>query len=418
MRKAWRAIRSVYYWPSEIVRHLYNLARHGPDSWYRVTAPWIINRGYPDAAVGNRRARPAGWYHFRHQFTFTGEHVIFNIDYARRAADVKGLALIFFMGMGDYFFSTPLIRALKQRYPDLPIIAFASRNAGQVNSPLLEQLLKADPNINEVRAFDGRQTRRYKNYDYRDALRQVPSGYLALPVLYDHLPDTQHRVTSLFETFGLKPPNEPPPPLLHLPPSPPPHVAELLEKIKRLAGQQGARGIVFMQLDARSSHYNYPYADNLTQGLVERGYFVVSASSLSSPPAACHMLDFKQFAIMDSIYLLKLLRNAFSEMYIVSVASVFWSVSAGFGIPNLGMQHFPDDAMHNYWYPNITVITHRPYPKLPAKKQIPAKPGDYELDGRGLAVFLPDYVLKNFDIMISESLHGSQQEIMAQSLRA
>jgi hypothetical protein len=139
----WRCVRAVYYWPGQIVLHLIRLARRQPDDWYRITAPWIVNRPYPAVDESKRRTRPASWHRFSHQFTFADEHVRFDIDYARRAGDVKVLALIFFMGMGDCFFATPLLRALKARHADLPILAFASKNAGQVNSPLLGGLKPA-----------------------------------------------------------------------------------------------------------------------------------------------------------------------------------------------------------------------------------------------------------------------------------
>src|SRR5262249_25235694 len=158
---------------------------------------------------------------------------------------------------------------------------------------------------------------------------------------------------------GLPVPAEPPVPVIPLPPSPAPHVARLLESIKQRCSHPNVRGVTFLQVDARSSNYVYPHADELAAGLAERGYFVLSASKLAKPPLLSHVLDFREFKLMDSIHMLALLREAFTDMRIVSVASVFWSVSAAFGIPNLGMQHFPDDAMHNYWYPNITIITHR-----------------------------------------------------------
>jgi hypothetical protein len=403
----WRAFRALYYWPTKWVAHAIRLSSHGADRWYRIKAPWIINLSYPQIDPAKRGSRPASWHQFRHHFTFDCEQARFNIDYAIKAGEVRGLALMFAMGAGDYFFSTPIINALRKRYPDMPILAFATRNAGSVNSPLVGELLGGNPDVNDVRYFDGRQTRRFENYDYSDAMRQAPANYLAIPVFCEHSPTTRHRVISLFETFGLEPPPIAPPPLIHLPPTPAPHIVHLLERIKQQGAQHGLKGVAFLQVDARSSNYTYPYADDLALGLCDRGYFVLSASKLARAPAMSHELDFKEFALMDSIYLLKLLRENFTNMQIVSVASVFWSVSAAFGIPNLGMQHFTDDAMHAYWYPNITVITHRDYPRLSPAARFLARSGDYALDANGKAVFGPGFVLDCFD----RALRGSRSPL-------
>jgi len=394
---AWRAVRLVYYWPAQLVMHIIRVARHPADSWYRITAPWIVNRPYKPATGRRLVNLSAGWYHFRHKFTFDREHMQYNFDYAQQTGGVKGLALLFALDAGDYFYLAPLVAALKARYPQWPIIAFATRNAGEVNSPLIFELLRNDPNINEVRFFDGKQTRNFKNYDYSDAHRQTPPGYLAVPVFGEHLATNRHRVASQFETFGLPLPNTVPLPLVHLPPLPPPHVFQLLERIKQQCTKQAKRGVAFLQVDSRSSHYTYPYADELASGLSDRGYFVLSASKLKNPPPASHVLDFGEFALMDSIHLLKLMQDEFADLRIVSVASVFWSVSSAFGIPNLGMQQFRDDAMHNYWYPNITVIAHRDYAGLPVPARFLADAEDYTLDARNNAVFAPDFVLECFD---------------------
>jgi hypothetical protein len=396
-RRIWRFVRSIYYWPGMIGLHAIRLIGHRQDDWYRITAPWIRNRGYPDKV--ERRPRLPGWYHFRHRFTFDYEYMKLNIGYATEAGDVKGLALMFAMGAGDYFFATPLLAALRNRFPQLPIIGFATTNAGEVNSPLLPELMRHDPNLNEVRLYDGKQTRRYKNYDYSDAVRLAPPNYLTMPVFGNHLPSQRHRVISLFECFGLEMPATVPVPLIHTPSPPPPHVLQLLSSIKQQVSRQGAKGVVFLQADSRASHYSYPEIDELASGLSERGYFVLSASKLGRSLPCAHTLDFKEFALMDSILLLKLLKEQVEDTRIVSVASVFWSVSAGLGIPNLGMQHFPDDAMHNYWYPNITVITHRDYPRLPAPVRFLAGAEDYKLNDNGYAVFNPGFVLSCFDMM-------------------
>jgi hypothetical protein len=411
----WRAIRALYYYPVRIALHVFFVARHRPDEWYRIAAPWIPQIPYP--ALQESKPRPASWYHFRHHFLFRLENLRINLDYACRAADVKGLALLYAMGAGDYLFTTPLLAAIKQKYPQLRIIAFGTKNGGEANSPLVPDLLQTDPNIDEVRLFNGKQTRDFRNYDYSDAVRQVPPGYLSIPMIGDHWPETRHRVISQLAIFGLTPPVLSPPPILHLPDVPAPHVVQLLEKIKQQVARRNLRGVVFLQVDARSSNYIYPQVDALAAGLAARGYFIVSASKLVRAPEASHVIDFSQFALMDSIHLLKLLRDDVAELRIVSVASVFWPISAALGVSNLGMQHFPDHAMHAYWYPNITVITHIDYPKLSPAARFLARGENYTYNERGYAIFNPDFVLQCFDTAQNAGARGSAQENPDQPVR-
>ena len=271
-RGVWLALRSLYYWPAQWLTHAARLASLPSDPWYRITAPWLPSAAKKSLQVDQKHRTPH-WYQFRHQFTFADEHVVFDLDRAVQSADVKGIGLIFFMGMGDYFFATPLIGAIKKRFPHLPIIGFASKNGGDVNSPMLAELLRTNPLIDKVHIYDGRQTRRYKNYDFSDALKEIPDHYLAVPVLYEHREGTKHRLHSLFETFGLEKPETLPTPLLYLSPSPPPHVVNLFERIEGECRAQNLKGIVFLQLDSRSSHYTYPYTQELAEGLSQQRIF-------------------------------------------------------------------------------------------------------------------------------------------------
>ena len=128
---------------------------------------------------------------------------LYDIARVRRSRPVDGLALIFFMGAGDYLMATPFIRALRAAHPDLPLYAYASSHADLVNSPLVIQLLQANPLIDRVIPYRGRPRSYWLDYDFSDALCSVPEGFVVLPVVYETNPIIYHRATALLETFGL-----------------------------------------------------------------------------------------------------------------------------------------------------------------------------------------------------------------------
>jgi hypothetical protein len=396
-------VRGIKYFaaPLMVVLQSFRIAMHGQVNWYKIQGrSRAIQQGF--SAIRARLPQTKNHYHFKHTFTYIDEHVRFNIDKALSQSEVRGVALIFFMGMGDYFYTTPLIAALKQRYPSLPFIAYVSRHISQFNNPSVALLLKQNPHIDTVIEYDGKAHSFFKNYDYTDALKYVPADHLAIPVLYEHLPKTSHRVLSLFDTFGVDTPAQLPLPQIYTPPKPAPHVEKLLEKIMTCCRENKARGIVFMQLDMRSSRYSYPSGDQLATGLEKRGYYVISASKLTAESPMHHQLDLSTFSIIDSIHLLKLLRDHFPTTYTVGTISVFWSISSGFDIPTLGLHHFIDPSMHNVWYPNTHVITHYDYEHIPADKKFIAFPDDYTINRRGQVDFHPNFVLRCFDEFSNE----------------
>jgi hypothetical protein len=155
--------------------------------------------------------------------------------------------------------ATPLLGALRKAFPELPVHAYASTSLGQVNSPLVAAQLAANPCVAKTFRYPGRHaTDRgsvaafWKNYDNSAALPDVPEHFLVLPVLYDLDPIVPHRVTSLFDTFGLPPPWPVP-----VPPLPRQNLSDraeaVLDRIHAGAHAFQASGIVCCHFDARSS---------------------------------------------------------------------------------------------------------------------------------------------------------------------
>lgn len=338
----------------------------------------------------------ANWYKIN-RMLYRGEHVFYNISNAVKANPaVKGVALVFFMGIGDYLYTTPMIEALKKKFPNLPFYGYVSKHFDRNNSPIVGTLLQTNPNIEKVFYFDGfRNPLVWKNYNYEDALKSIPQDFLVIPVYYQYGPKVRHRAINLFKTFslpyGVKKPA--PVPIFYFPEEPAAAVKETLNKIIPFAKKR--KGIVFLQLDSRGSSYTYPYTDDLIRRLIRQGYFVASVTPSAVVDEDFCQIDIKKFTFNQSCHLLSLLKQQ-KDMYIIAVNSVFWAASAGLDIPNLGLQHWIDKKVHNLWYPNITVVTDYLYKDLPKDKMIMAKEQDYTRHNKKIINYNADFIMSCF----------------------
>lgn len=334
------------------------------------------------------------WYRIRRPL-YRHEHVYYDFDKALSAnKDVKGIAFVFFMGIGDYLYTTPVFDALKKKYPNVPFHAHVGAQFDRNNSPLVGKLLETNPNFDKVYYFDGsRHPLIWKNYNYENAFKNIPEGFLAVPVYYDYNVRVPHRVKSLFETFGLPTPEETPAPVMYFPAQPSAVVNEELERISRKAA--GKKGLIFLQLDSRGSNYTYPHVKDLAQQLIGEGYVVLSVTRCGLQDENYVEIDIKKFSINETWHLLSLLKEKF-KVYVIAVNSVFWAASAGLKLPNLGLQHWVDKKVHNLWYPNIQVVTDYVYPLLPEDKMIPAPPESYRKHNRKIIDYQPSFIVKWF----------------------
>ena len=358
--------------------------------WYRFDRKFSTKKTTAETLLLDKQ-----WYRIRRPL-YRHEHVYYNFDAALASnAGVKGLALIFFMGIGDYLYTTPMIEALKKKYPFLPFYAYVGAQFDRNNSPLVGKLLQNNPHIEKVFYFNGyRHPLIWKNYNYEDAFKNIPEGFLAVPVYYDYGVRVEHRVKSLFETFGLSVPSRSLAPVMYFPQTPAPVVARhLADIIQRAAGK---KGVVFLQLDSRGSSYAYPHMQRLADLLMKENYFVMSVTK-GGPTGqpAYEEIDIKQFSINETWHLLHLLKEKF-PLYVIAVNSVFWAASAGLELPNLGLQHWIDKKVHNLWYPNIEVVTNYIYPLLPPEKQIFAPPQSYTRHNNKIIDYKPDWIVKWF----------------------
>lgn len=335
------------------------------------------------------------WYKISRPL-YRHEHVYYDLEKALQAnPQVRGVALIFFMGIGDYLYTTPMLAALKQKFKNLPFYAYVGAQFDRNNSPLVGKLLAENPHFEKVFYFNGyRHPLIWKNYNYQDALKDIPEGFLVVPVYYDYGTHVPHRVTNLFKTFSLPVPQEVPAPQMYFPREVSPVVAQYLCAAR--AGAAGKKGIVFLQLDSRGSNYVYPHMQALVLGLIKEGYYVMSVTKGGPQGNKDYLeIDIKRLSINQTWQLLSVLKGEF-PLYVIAVNSVFWAASAGLGLPNLGLQHWIDKKVHNLWYPNIQVVTDYLYPLLPREKQFLAPPESYTRHNKKIIDYKPDWVIKWF----------------------
>lgn len=335
------------------------------------------------------------WYHIRRNL-YLHEQVYYNLDNALACnPQVKGFAFVFFMGIGDYLYTTPVLASLKQKYSNIPFYGYVGAQFDRNNSPIVGKLLEQNPHFEKVFYFQGsRHPLIWKNYDYSSAFKDIPADFLVIPVYYNYATYIPHRVASLFDTFGLPVPTQVPAPQMYFPAQVPEQVTAYLHTVRPAA--KTAKGIVFLQLDSRGSNYVYPHIKALALQLIEQGYYVMSVTKGGPVEHPRYLeLDIKKLSINQTWQLLHLLKQEFA-LYVIAVNSVFWAASAGLGLPNLGLQHWVDKKVHNLWYPNIQVVTDYLYPLLPKGKQILAPKESYTRHNKKIIDYKADYVVRWF----------------------
>ena len=370
--------------------------KHKLFGWTEVRTPvWYGFGCRPQDTRREPLSIDAQWYRI-HRPLYMHEHVYYNLDNALAVnPNVKGFAFVFFMGIGDYLYATPVLEALKKKYSTVPFYGYVGKQFDRNNSPLVGKLLSENPHFEKVFYFDGtRHPLIWKNYDYSAALREVPEGFLVIPVYYEYGTQICHRVTSLFDTFGLPVPENIPAPQMYFPNEFSVEVSNYLDQARN--GTRNKKGIVFLQLDSRGSNYVYPFIKELALGLIKEGYFVMSVTKGGPTDDKNYLeIDIKKLSINQTWQMLSTLKGEF-PLYVIAVNSVFWAASAGLKLPNLGLQHWIDKKVHNLWYPNIQVATDYIYPLLPREKQIQAPPESYTRHNKKIIDYKPEWVLRWF----------------------
>ena len=322
-----------------------------------------------------------------------------DIDRALRCLPrIDRIALVFFMGIGDYFYAVRFIDRLKKKYPQLPFVAYVSKNTDSNTSPLVAECCRVNPCFEDVQFYDGAPNRdNWKAYDYSDVLRREPETTLVLPMLYEHNALVLSRDDTLCETFCLPTEKLAKKPLL-FDWKAEDFVIETANKIEDEIHRRSLRGVVWLQFNTRSTSFVYKYPGELVSRLINAGFFVVSVDPVAADHSPCLVLDYSKFRITDSIALLRLL-NEKVQTFCFTMVSCFWSISSALDIPNLGVQFYYDEKLMSVYFSNIYIVTHQKYRCVPRTRQFIASPEDYD-KGFDHKQYRPEYLFDCFKAML------------------
>ena len=340
-----------------------------------------------------------------------GGYPYYDIEYVRQRRRIAGLALIFHMGVGDYLMATPVIHEIRIRNADLPIYAFASTASDEVSSSHVIHMLRRNPDITATYGYSGKTGPDWKNYDFSDALSNIPEDFLILRMIYDTDAEVWHRVTAVAEAFSI--PVKLPVAAPVVPPTEPSdHARALLDTIRSKASNPRSsrrnraaaatrKRIVCCHFDTRSSNYEYPHAAVVIQTLLKAGYLVLNLTPSDLTDQSLLNIDVRKLTPNDTIEILRTLKKEGFDLSIVSVNSVMWPISACLDIPNLGIHIFFDASIHQYMYPNLRIVTHHAYPRVsPSHLYLvtsPAHVSERSLPQAGTVCdYDPQFVLRSF----------------------
>lgn len=321
-----------------------------------------------------------------------------------------GFALISFMGCGDYLFVTPLIERIRKYYPYFPIHLYVSSSLDQMNSPTVGVIAQTNPNLNKVLYYNGKMQKKEYNfhyYDITDALDKIPSNLLVIPLIYAYPSESlASRTKTSLKIFNFHDEREFVYPILY----PNKNKQKFNHIISKMSEQfeLKSKGIIALHLETRSTDYKYPYKENLMDLLLNEGFIILNLNQekyfethdrvFSLPKEEFDIND-----VVDFIYQIFIkFKNNFS---FIAVNSVFWPISSAFNIPTFGIHIFYDSFILQYWYPNISLLTHFNYKNIPSEKLFIATEDQFEKTSTSLCdffIFKPVIIVEKFMLFLGE----------------
>lgn len=329
-------------------------------------------------------------------------HAFFNIDNALKInPNIKRIGLIFFIGIGDYFYSTSFIELLKKNYPDLAFDAYVSKNTDAFNSPLTGNCIRVNPCFENVYNYDGYPGKsNWKNYDYSDCYKIAKDDTLLLPVIYEYNIYIKSRFDSLCKTFSLKNKKTNCKPVVYTDYPSSEIVKGLLEKIEIQMKKRKYKGIIFVQMTSRSSNYTYPYTKDLIKKHIDENYLIISPENIDLADESCIFIDIKKVNINETIKLLSILKDKNYKIFCNCIVSCFMAISSGLNIPMLVLQHYYDKGLKNIWFSNVYIIGNQDYPQIPKNHIFEATENDYRIDNNFFS-YNPDFIAECFNLMLN-----------------
>ncbi|MFA6742470.1 MAG: methyltransferase domain-containing protein [Arcobacteraceae bacterium] len=282
------------------------------------------------------------------------------MDYAiypyKLTSTVKNLHLIFFMGIGDYIYTTPLWAEIKKKFPNIKLIAYVSKNMDLINNPLVYDLLRNNPLFSEVYYFDGKPGNSWEEYDFSDVkqyLNTNNSSNLVCPVIFKHTDvNSTHRVNEIFNAFSLECDLYTIPLLYILK-----NDYNKSSEITKFINSQD-KEVIFIHLETRSTTYNYKDDFELIQRLIDMNYYVVYIKkdvNFNFNKSDFYNLNITTFNLFESIAFIDSIKI---RKYFIATNSLMTPISSALNIPMLSLFILKDSTQTRLvFYKNMRVVT-------------------------------------------------------------
>lgn len=323
------------------------------------------------------------------------ENLFFDLnEIAKRG--YKKIGVVFFCGLGDCVYASSFFESLSKSSQFI-FKAYVGAKNDTYNSKFVADLLSINPIFQSVTKFTGSPNlENWKNYDYSECFELKDEDEFLIPLIYQYDTEIYSRSHGLCNTFNVPLPSINPLPILY-DSEIRPHVQEMYESLKD-------KKVVFLQMKARSTDYEYPYSHELISLLTENGFVVICPDQIGFRGNNYIDLDTKVFNILDSINLVKLLsKSTNGKFYFCGVISCFASISSALQVPNLILQHFIDPGIGTVYFSNLYICTSKIYNCIPTDRQFLFKADQYvakKIHGWHFFDYKPKDVYESFAEMV------------------
>lgn len=315
---------------------------------------------------------------FRHRVKY-GRHAYWG-HHSFRVPNAGDVGIIFFCGLGDALYGLSTLREISERLhaEKRRFYAFTMAATDQYHNSDLREFLDRTSLFDSVSSVPGRPTEYWKYYDWSAVIDVAPAGCVLFPYLYKTSRQLPHRIDGVRTQFSLpKGAREIPIPARH----PSTYAKDLVAKLK------GARKVILLHLDARSTGYRYPHAAELVRTLIDEGLFVASFTSIDGveDPSLLHLSP-GMLSLFDTAYLLKEVAAP-----VVAINSVLWPMGLATRNRLLGLHYLKASDGHHFHYDEMRFVSPMKYCVDRVSNGILASPGVDYVDNKERPTIMIDY---------------------------
>lgn len=265
--------------------------------------------------------------------------------------------LIFFMGIGDFLYTTPVWEKIKKLFSNIELIAYVSKQMDIMNNPLVYDLINNNPLFSRVYSFNGKLGKTWEEYDFSDVGQYInkQDNELICPVVFKHTDiNSNHRVDEILKAFSLQGDSKRTPlPLLYI--AKKDYFKSL--NISDFINNQNKR-VIFLHLETRSTNYNYNDDEQLIKELISKNYFIIyikKDSYFSFSKDSFYNLNIGNFNLPESIAFIDSIKI---EKYFIATNSLMFPISSSLNIPMLALFILRDSTQtRQVFYNNMRVVT-------------------------------------------------------------